>query len=94
MIACEDWNLGKTVNDNWTAGEACRVYCPQPGDELLVLASDADDNVPIGGKLINVAASGKFINTTGTPDSEPFIALESTGTITVDQHLLVVATGN
>ncbi len=94
MIAVEDWNLGKTVNDAYTAGETAKVYCPLPGDEVLVLVTDAADAVVIGDKLICDVSHGGFIETTGTVESEPFIALEALGTLSVDTLCLAVATGN
>lgn len=94
MIVVEDYNLGKTVSDSYTAGEIAKVYCPVPGDELLVLVTDAADAVVVGDKLICDVSHGGFIETTGTVESEPFIALEALGTLSADTLCLAVATGN
>lgn len=93
MIVVENDLLGKTVANSYVAGERCRVYCPQPGDELLVLLTDAADAVVVGDKLINDVSHGGFIETTGTVESEPFVALEAPGTLSADTLCLAVFTG-
>lgn len=94
MIVVEDANLGMKPTDSYAAAAPnVRVYCPVAGDELQVLVSDTADAVVIGDKLINVAADGEFIETTGTVESEPFVALEAPGTLSADTLVLVKATG-
>lgn len=93
MVAVEDNLLGKTVSDIYAAGSRCRVYIPQPGDELLVLVPDSEDAIVIGDKYINDVSTGKWIETTGTVEMEPFEALEAGGTLSADALLLAKFSG-
>jgi len=93
MIVKEDNLLGKTVSDTYAAGSVCRVYVPQPGDELLLLVSDTADAVVVGDKYINDVSTGEWIETTGTVEMEPFVALEAGGTLAADALLLAKFSG-
>lgn len=92
IILCEDWGQGKLPTDAYAASDHFFAYIPVHGDEIQVLfgnvAGTADD-VAVGDKLIHVNATGKFIVTTGSPQSQPFKALESITDPTADQLLLV-----
>lgn len=93
MVAVEDNLLGKTVDDSYAAGSTCRVYIPQPGDELLILVSDTQDAIVIGDKYINDVSTGEWIETTGTVEMEPFEAIEAGGTLSADTLLLAKYSG-
>ena len=66
---------GKTATTAFAAGDEAYVYIPQPGDMVNVLTSAA---VTRGDYLIRGDGDGLFETTTGTPESEPFQALETT----------------
>lgn len=79
-ILLENEMIGKTCTDEIADAQKVRMYCPIPGDELLVLVSatgtGTGDSMAIGAKLI-LASGGTFIATTGTPEAEPFEVLET-----------------
>ena len=72
---------GYTYATAYATGEHCHVYCPLPGDELNLLWSAAGtgtgDAVAVGDKAIVDNSTGLLIDTTGTPEDEPFIACEA-----------------
>lgn len=76
---------GATYSTAYTDGERCQVYCPVPGEELNVLVSAAGtgtgDSIAIGDLLIPVDGTGLLIATTGTPEIEPFVCLETTSDV-------------
>jgi len=97
-ILLEAEMIGKTVDDTCSDDTKVRMYCPIPGDELLVLVSavgtGTGDAVAIGDKLI-LANGGTFIATTGTPEAEPFEVLETLSDVTAAGTLChVMFTGN
>jgi len=97
-ILLENEMVGKTCSDQIADEQKIRMYCPIPGDELLVLVSASGtgtgDAQAIGDILIR-ASGGTFIATTGTPEQEPFQVMEtmtdvtSTGTLT---HVMATGT--
>lgn len=80
IVLLEDDGQGKTVSDAYAAGNLAPGYIPLPGDELnlllLDIAGTADDHT-IGEMLIIDDTTGKFIATTGSPESEPAQLLET-----------------
>jgi len=76
-IAIEDNLLGKTITGPYAEGGMVRYYIPQPGDELMVLVSAGADLV-VGDLLICDTSTGEWIETTGTPQMQPFEVLETT----------------
>jgi len=96
-ILVEDSLQGKTVDDAFASGTLGTLYCPVPGEQLQVLfnnvAGTADD-VAVGDKLIVNDGTGKFNVTTGSPESEPFLALEALVDPTADALLHVMYTGH
>jgi len=84
---------GKTATDAYVTGDRCFIYCPLPGEELNVLVQDSEDAIVVGDLLIAETATGLLLETTGTPESEPFVALEALGTIAADTLCHVMATG-
>lgn len=97
IVLTEDWTLGKTVNDAYADGARAQAYIPMPGDEIQVLfgnASGTADDVTVGMKMIIDDGTGKVIPTTGSPEMEPFKALEAITDPTADQLLLCRFTGH
>lgn len=76
-----------TTFDSYAAGERFSYYVPLPGDELNLLianiAGTADDHA-IGEVLIIDDGTGKFIATTGSPESEPAVLQEAITDPTAD----------
>lgn len=96
-ILRENLFLGKGKNDAYADGDHCYLYCPIPGDEVQVLLkniSGTSENIDEGDKLIHDSGTGLFIETTGSPESEPFIAEEAISNITADIHCLCLYTGH
>jgi hypothetical protein len=82
-VLCEHWQVGKTVEDAYVSGEYCNLYCPIPGDELLMLIQDVAGTTTsgteakaVGDLMIVDDGTGLLIDTTGTPESEPFVIIE------------------
>ena len=59
-----------------------------PAWEFQVLVTSGE-TITIGDKLIIKDVTGKTIETTGTPEMEPFKALETLGLLAADTHCLV-----
>ena len=63
------------------------LYCPLPGDELLMLVGDvsgtADDHT-IGEILMVDDGTGELVTTTGSPENEHFVCLEAAADPTAD----------
>ena len=82
---------GYSYDTAYADGDWCQVYCPLPGDELNLLWSTAGtgtgDSVAVGDLAIVDDGTGLLVATTGTPETEPFVACEaltdteSTGTM-------------
>lgn len=87
IVLLEDSLQGKTVSDAYAAGERCRGYIPLPGDELNLLIADingtADDHTK-GEMLIVDDTTGKLIATTGDPETEVAMLLETITDPTAD----------
>lgn len=69
-----------TSFDSYGAGQLATVYAPVNGDELNLLfknVTGTGDDVAAGDLMIVDDATGKFLVTTGSPDCEPAMALES-----------------
>ena len=97
-ILLENDMIGKTCQDAIEDGQKIRMYCPIPGDELLVLVSatgtGTGDAQAVGAKLI-LANGGTFIATTGTPEAEPFEVMEAMSDVVAAGTLThVIFTGN
>ncbi len=79
-IVTEDIKIGRTTSDAYTAGETFQAYVPLPGDEINVLLKDVagtGDDHTIGELLMVETGSGKWLATTGSPQSTPFELLET-----------------
>ena len=96
-VLLPDHLQGKTEEDAYVDGDRCFLYCPLPGDHLNMLVaniSGTSDTFAIGDILIADTGTGKLIATTGTPESEPFILLETEDTaLTADELKWCMFTG-
>lgn len=84
----------------YAAGDHCFVYTPMPGEEFNLLlkdvsgTADAGDNYAAGDLLIIDSGTGKLIETTGTPETEPFMLVDTiTGEMAGDILAHVIYTG-
>lgn len=96
MILCEDELQGAIYSTTYTAGSRGRIYIPLPGELLNILLaniSGTGDDHAIGERVIADTGTGKFIVTTGTPESEPFQLLEAVTDPVADTWALAMATG-
>ena len=87
---------GVPVTTAYTSGTQCFLYCPIPGDELNVLLenqSGTADAFAIGDLLRVEDGTGKLLATSGTPESEPFVVMETLAAITADSLCHVMFTG-
>jgi len=90
-VLLADSKRGGTADTALVSGDRCELYCPIAGEELNMRVSAAGtgtgDSVAVADLLIVNDGDGLLIATTGTPESEPFIAIEaitdvvSTGTL-------------
>ena len=82
-----DGKIGQTAVDAIAAGSRITVYSPRSGEELNMLvanlAGTADDHTK-GEKLMIDTGTGKLIATTGTPENENFVLLETITDPTAD----------
>lgn len=87
---------GKTAADAYVAGTRCFLYTPLPGEEVNLLLADvagtADDHLA-GEVLIVQNNTGKLIATAGTPQSQPFVLLESVTDPVADTLVWVMYSG-
>jgi hypothetical protein len=96
MILLPNDQAGKLATEALTSGQRCKVYCPVMGEELNIRFGDTSgtaDDIAVGDLLIADTGTGEFIKTTGTPESEPFMALEALTDPTEDQLLWALYTG-
>jgi len=88
---------GKVATDAYVDGDRCFLYVPAAGEELNVLVANiagTSDSFAIGDILIVNDGDGLAIATTGTPESEPFVVLETVAAITADTLVHVMYTGH
>ena len=95
-VLIDNWFLGRAPTEAYVSGEQCRLYCPIPGDELKMLLkniSGTGDLFAIGAVLMVDDATGKLIATTGSPESEPFVCMETVAALTADTLAHCMFTG-
>lgn len=96
IVLVEDGYQGKTVDDAYAAGTRAFGFVPKAGDEfnglLLNIAGTADDHTK-GEVLIVDDTTGKFIATTGSPETEVAQLLETVTDPTADTLAWMVWTG-
>jgi len=72
---------GKMATDAYVSGDRCFMYCPIAGEELNMLVTDLDTGTTetwaIGDLLMIDDGTGKLVDTTGSPEMESFICLET-----------------
>jgi hypothetical protein len=79
--------FGYGMLDVYVSGEVGQIYIPAIGDELNMLVADVAgtaDTRAIGDIMIITNGTGKLKGTTGTPQSQPFIVMETTPAPTAD----------
>jgi hypothetical protein len=83
---------GASYSTIYASGERCRLYVPAMGEEMNMLVSASGtgtgDSVAIGDLLIPVDGTGVLIKTTGTPEIEPFLCLETAADVVAAGTLL------
>lgn len=89
-ILLENYLMGKVMTDAFAAGQLAMFYTPIAGDELNLLFGDiagtaATSDIAIGDVLIPNDTDGKWLVTTGSPETEPAQALEAYSDLTADQ---------
>jgi len=97
MILCEDELQGVAATVAYTDGYYGRVYFPAMGEEINVLLANiagTGDSHAIGELLIADTGTGKFIATTGSPESEPFEIMETVEALTADALACAIYTGH
>lgn len=96
FVLREDEGQGRTMTTAYAAGERCFLYVPFAGEELnmqmLDVAGTADAHT-IGTVLIVDDGTGQLIDTTGSPESEPFTLLENITPTTTDNLARVMYSG-
>jgi hypothetical protein len=83
----EDALFGKTVSDAYAAGDRCYVYTPLPGEEINLLVANiagTGDDHTAGEMLIVDDTTGLMIATTGSPETEVAMLLETITDPTAD----------
>ncbi len=88
---------GKTATDAYVSGSRCFLYVPAAGELLNMLMLDISgtgDDHALGDILMVNDGDGKLIETTGDPESEPFMCLEVATNPLADALLMCMYTGS
>lgn len=102
LLCAQDHAACPLNQDNATAyadGDRCAVYYPLPGDRLNMIYKDesgtgADQDLVKGlTKLIVDDGTGKLVSSAGTPESEPFLSLETQTDVAADVLIETLFTG-
>lgn len=98
IILTEDILQGKTTADAYAASDRAFGFIPWAGCQMNVLLKDVTgtgttSNIALNDLLIVDDTTGKFIQTTGTPESEPFMALEASTMDNTDSLIHAIYTG-
>jgi len=95
-VLLPDQLQGKLATDAYASGDRCYLYAPAMGEELNMLVaniSGTGDAFAIGDILMVDDGTGKLIATTGSPESEPFIVLETVAALAADALVWCMYTG-
>ena len=95
-VLLPDQLQGKMATAAYAAGDRCFLYIPLPGDELNMLVSNisgTSDSFAIGDLLMVNDGDGELIATTGSPESESFIVMETVAALTADTLVHCMFTG-
>ena len=96
-VLLEDESQGKDVLTAYTTLNQGRLYFPLPGDSLQMLIADVGgtaDTFAIGDILIVDDGTGLLLTTTGSPEIEPFVMMETLVALTADTLARCLFTGN
>lgn len=96
IIVIEDRKQGKLMTDSYAAGDVIYGYVPLPGEEWNMLIGDVGgtaDSHTIGEMLIIDDTTGELVATTGSPETECFMLLETLAALTADTLAHVIYTG-
>lgn len=95
-ILLDNYLEGDVETTAFADSAAVRCYVPIPGEEFNLLVADvagtADDHA-IGEQMMVDDGTGKLIATTGSPQSQPFMLLETLTDPTADQLAHVIFGG-
>ncbi len=88
-VLLPDWLQGRLATTAYAAGERCFLYSPIAGEELNLLLKDiagtsATSDHAAGEKLTVDTSTGLLIATTGTPETECAVLLETLNDLTAD----------
>lgn len=91
-VLLEDELQGASVETAYVTGKRGMLYFPEPGDLLQMLCKNitgTPDAFAIGDVFIIDEDSGMLIDTTGSPEAEPFTCMETVSTaLTADTLVL------
>jgi hypothetical protein len=96
-VLLEDELQGLLVTTAYVAATQARVYFPAPGELLQMLMANiagTGDAFAIGDYFIIDDSTGKLIDTTGSPEIESFVCMETQAAITSDTLVLCRFTGS
>ena len=96
FILLPDRLSGKLETAAYAAGEHGFVYTPMPGEEFNCIVGDVagtGDDHAFGEILIIDDTTGELVATTGTPETECFMCLETITDPTADTLTHVIYTG-
>lgn len=90
VVLVENLYEGREATTAYAAGDFVKMYIPQAGDELNLLfgnASGTGDDIALGDIMMVDDATGKVVETTGSPETEVAVALEAIVDPSADQLL-------
>ena len=96
ILVIEDIKQGKLMTASYAAGDIIYGVVPLAGEEYNVLIGDVagtGDSHTAGEMLIVDDGTGELIATTGSPETEPFMLLETLAAPTADTLAHAICTG-
>lgn len=96
-VLLEDVNQGYDETQAFVTGTIGQIYFPTMGEILNMLVANiagTGDSFAIGDYMIIDDGTGKLIATAGSPESEPFVIMETSAAITADTLLECMYTGH
>lgn len=97
LVLLDDWNQGRPYTFQYSAGTIAKCYIPLAGDELNMLLKDVSgtgDAHTAGEMEMIETGSGKLIATTGSPQSTPFMLMETIAAPVADTWAWCIYGGN
>jgi hypothetical protein len=95
-VLVEDNIQGRIITKAFTTLDNGQLFFPQQGDLLQMLVANISgtaDSFAIGDYMIIEDGTGKLIATTGSPQMESFVIMETQSALTTDLHVLCQYTG-